>query len=65
MIRVPREYRLEDIETIISLHARLLEEDAFHSSEYHTECLEELLKEDVEGSEKMRGSVVSPGYTSR
>jgi acetyl/propionyl-CoA carboxylase alpha subunit len=31
--RALREYRLEGIETIIFLHARLLEEDAFHSGE--------------------------------
>ncbi len=32
--RVLRQYRLEGIETIISLHARLLGEDALHLNEY-------------------------------
>ena len=63
--RTLREYRLEGIETIISLHTRLLEEDALHCSEYHTDYLDELLKEEVEGSEKTRGSTISLGYTFR
>jgi acetyl-CoA carboxylase, biotin carboxylase subunit len=44
--RALREYRLEGIKTTIPLHMRLLEDDAFRSGEYHTDYLEELLKEE-------------------
>jgi acetyl-CoA carboxylase, biotin carboxylase subunit len=43
--RALREYRLEGIKTTIPLHIRLLEERALRSGEYHTDYLEELLKE--------------------
>jgi acetyl-CoA carboxylase, biotin carboxylase subunit len=43
--RALREYRLEGIKTTIPLHIRLLEEGALRSGEYHTDYLEELLKE--------------------
>ncbi len=43
--RALREYRLEGIKTTIPLHLRLLEDEAFHSGEYHTGYLEELLGE--------------------
>jgi acetyl-CoA carboxylase, biotin carboxylase subunit len=43
--RALREYRLEGIKTTIPLHIRLLEERALFSGEYHTDYLEELLKE--------------------
>jgi acetyl-CoA carboxylase biotin carboxylase subunit len=41
--RALREYRLEGIKTTIPLHLRLLDEEAFHSGNYHTGHLEELL----------------------
>jgi acetyl-CoA carboxylase biotin carboxylase subunit len=41
--RALREYRLEGIKTTIPLHLRLLDEEAFHSGNYHTGYLEELL----------------------
>jgi acetyl-CoA carboxylase, biotin carboxylase subunit len=43
--RALREYRVEGIKTTIPLHIRLLEERALRSGEYHTDYLEELLKE--------------------
>jgi acetyl-CoA carboxylase, biotin carboxylase subunit len=43
--RALREYRIEGIKTTIPLHMRLLEDDAFRSGEYHTDYLEELLKQ--------------------
>jgi acetyl-CoA carboxylase, biotin carboxylase subunit len=43
--RALREYRVEGIKTTIPLHIRLLEEKALRSGEYHTDYLEELLKE--------------------
>jgi acetyl-CoA carboxylase, biotin carboxylase subunit len=43
--RALREYHLEGIKTTIPLHLRLLEDEAFHSGEYHTGYLEELLGE--------------------
>jgi acetyl-CoA carboxylase biotin carboxylase subunit len=43
--RALREYRLEGIKTSIPLHIRLLDEKALRSGEYHTDYLEELLKE--------------------
>jgi acetyl-CoA carboxylase, biotin carboxylase subunit len=43
--RALREYRLEGIKTTIPLHIRLLEEKALRSGKYHTDYLEELLKE--------------------
>jgi acetyl-CoA carboxylase biotin carboxylase subunit len=41
--RALREYRLEGIKTTIPLHLRLLDEEPFHSGNYHTGYLEELL----------------------
>jgi acetyl-CoA carboxylase biotin carboxylase subunit len=43
--RALREYRVEGIKTTIPLHIRLLEERSLRSGEYHTDYLEELLKE--------------------
>jgi acetyl-CoA carboxylase, biotin carboxylase subunit len=43
--RALREYRIEGIKTTIPLHMRLLEDNAFRSGEYHTDYLEELLKQ--------------------